>query len=204
MIVRSNFMTPDGDLIPQLGFHIVNHRTPLPNRWGGWYVTGNYTTPPYGGIGHMGNVTTSVHPTSGPVTTSNEVFIRWLDSAPEVRGYISTDSDIAALMVFDHQMHAINLLTRLNWEFRVAANATRTASTDVTLRDLVDEVTDYLLLVGEAPPPGRLTPRAEFVKKFTAVAPRDRHGRSFRQAVIEILLDTKDDLPEIFNAVTQP
>ena len=49
------------------------------------------------------------------------MFIDWLNSAPETRGYLSPQSDIVALLVFDHQMRAINLLTRLNWESRVAA-----------------------------------------------------------------------------------
>ena len=33
--------------------------------------------------------------------------------------------DIATLLAFDHQMHAMNLLTRLNWESRVAAERER-------------------------------------------------------------------------------
>ena len=44
-------------------------------------------------------------------------------SAPglDLSAYPLPTSDIAALMVFDHQGHAINLLTRLGWETRVAA-----------------------------------------------------------------------------------
>jgi hypothetical protein len=185
LITRSNFMSADGSVIPQLGFHTVDHRTPLARRWGGWYVTGNYTTPAYGGIGHMGNVTTSVHPISGPVATSNEVFIDWINSAPERRGYPSPDSDIAALMVFDHQVRAVNLLTRLNWESRVAASTGAPNFAGGTLRELVDELTDYLLFVDEVPPPARLTPRPGFARYFAAAAPMDRHGRSLRQLDLE-------------------
>jgi hypothetical protein len=185
LITRSNFMSADGSVIPQLGFHTVDHRTPLPHRWGGWYVTGNYTSPPYGGIGHMGNVTTSVHPVSGPVTTSNEVFIDWINSAPERRGYPSPESDIAALMVFDHQVRAVNLLTRLNWESRVAASTGAADFAVGTLRGLVDELTDYLLFVGEERPPAKLTPRPGFATHFTGTGPRDRQGRSLRQLDLE-------------------
>jgi hypothetical protein len=180
MIARSNFVDADGGLLPQLGSHIVNHRTPLPNRWGGWFVTGNYPTLPYSGVGHLGNVTIAVHPTSGPVTTSNEIFIEWLNSAPEPRGYPLTDSDIAALMLFDHQMHAINLLTRLNWDARVAIAAGHQAAAERTVRELVDELADYLLFVDEAPPPGQIVPRPSFAQWFTAAGPRDRQGRSLR------------------------
>jgi hypothetical protein len=128
--------------MPQLGIEAVDHRTPLLQRWGGWYVTGDYTPAPYGGIVHMGNVTTDGNRSSGPVITSNEIFIQWLNSAPETRGYPSAESDITSLMVFDHQVRAINLLTRLNWETRVAASAGPPGFAGEPLRALVEELTD--------------------------------------------------------------
>jgi hypothetical protein len=186
MITRSNFTHDSGATIPQLGFHIVDHRTPLTQRWGGWFVTGDYDTPPYGGVGHMGSVTTTIHPTRGDVAaTSNEVLLRWLDEDIDGRGYPSHESDIAALMVFDHQMRAINLLTRLNWEARVASYDGRTALSTDGLRELVDEFVDYLLFVGAAAPPARLTPRAGFAAAFTAAGPRDSRGRSLRDLDLE-------------------
>jgi hypothetical protein len=117
--------------------------------------------------------------------TSNEVLLRWLDSDVVGRGYPSHESDIAALMVFDHQMRAINLLTRLNWEARVASYDGGTDFSAGRLRELVDEFADYLLFVGEAPPPARLTPRAGFAAAFTAAGPRDSRGRSLRELDLE-------------------
>src|SRR5690606_10196914 len=117
--------------------------------------------------------------------TSNEVFVRWINSEPATLGYMSADSDIAALMVFDHQMHGINLLTRLNWEYRVAA---RSGSVDLTqglVADLVRELADYLLFVDEAPPPARVIPSDAFARAFTAAGPRDGQGRSLRELDLE-------------------
>jgi hypothetical protein len=188
MLVRSTFPAADGSLMPQLGTETVNHRTPILDRWGGWYVTGTYFAPPYGLIGHRGDVTASVHAASGALITSTEVFTRWLDSEPEARGYPSRDSDIAALMVFDHQMHAINLLTRLNWEARVAALNGGVDFSAGALRALVDELTDYLLFVDEVAPPARITPRPGFAERFTAAGPSDRQGRSFRQLDLDTRL----------------
>src|SRR5262249_36126554 len=94
--------------------------------------------------------------------------------APETRGYLSGASDIVALLVFDHQMHAINLLTRLNWESRAGAAET-------TLRRLERELADYLLFVGEVPPSAALTPVPGFAKSLETRAPKDRLGRSFGQ-----------------------
>jgi hypothetical protein len=181
MIHRSNFLDTAGDVMPMLGAHSVDHRTLVTSRWGGWFVTGNYIKPPYDGTAHLGNITISGQSPAGPVTSSNEVFIDWLNAAPETRGYPSGESDIAALMVFDHQMHAMNLLTRLNWESRVAASGGRPDFLRGPLADLVGELSDYLLFVDEAPPPGRVTPRTEFAERFTAAGPRDRRGRSLRE-----------------------
>src|SRR6185295_2155473 len=97
-------------------------------------------------------------------------------------------SDIASLLAFDHQSHAINLLTRLHWESRVAAAAGRPDYTTGLLRELVDDTADYLLFVGEARPPARIVPRAGFAQAFAAGAPRDRAGRSLRDLDLEARL----------------
>ena len=44
------FTEATGRTRPQLGSAIVDHRTPLEQRWGGWYVTGTH-----GRARHMGN-----------------------------------------------------------------------------------------------------------------------------------------------------
>jgi hypothetical protein len=182
LITRSNYTNASGDTIPQLGFHIVDHRTPLSQRWGGWFVTGKYDLAPYGGVTHLGNVATAMHPVhEAAAGTSNEVLFEWMATDAAALGYASHDSDIAALMVFDHQARAINLLTRLNWETRVAMHLGTVDFSDGNLRERVDELVDYFLFVDEAPPPGRLTPQAGFATHFTAAGRRDSMGRSLRQ-----------------------
>jgi hypothetical protein len=59
-------------------------------------------------------------------------------------------------MVFDHQMHMMNLITRVGWNFRLAkylqnATAKRNETGERQLRDDVNEFVDYLLFVDEAP-----------------------------------------------------
>ena len=176
IIVRSNTVDDDGNVMPQFGSYDVNHETPHPDRWGGWFVTSHGLAAPYAQRGHTGNITFS-----GRGNTSNQVFVDWVNSSPETRGYLSSSSDIVALLVFDHQMHAINLLTRLNWESRVASRNDHASVSDGTLRDLVNELADYLLFVGEAPPAVPLTPRPGFVERLESRTPKDRHGRSLGQ-----------------------
>ncbi len=45
MMVTSNFTAPDGMTLRELGGYDTDHRTPLEQRWGGWYVTGKLACP---------------------------------------------------------------------------------------------------------------------------------------------------------------
>ena len=175
IIARSNTVGEDGNVMPQFGSENVNHRTAHSDRWGGWYVTSEAVTP-YGQRAHAGNITST-----GREITSNHVFVEWMRSAPDTRGYLSPYSDIVALLTFDHQMHAINLLTKLNWESRVAASNGEANAPGGTLRASIDELADYLLFVGEAPPSAPLDPVPAFAEYLAARTPTDRHGRSLGQ-----------------------
>ena len=103
LIARGNIVADDGSVRPQTASHDVDHQTRHPGRWGGWYVTSEDAAPRYQQLAHLGNITFS-----GKGDTSNQVFVDWMNSAPETRGYLSASSDIAGLLVFDHQMHASN------------------------------------------------------------------------------------------------
>ena len=182
IIARSHTVGGDGNTVPQFGVEAVNHQTAHSDRWGGWFVTSEALTP-YGQRAHAGNITVS-----GGGTTSNQVFVEWMRSAPETRGYLSPSSDIIALLVFDHQMHAINLLTKLNWESRVAASAGEAGVPDGTVGALADELADYLLFTGEAPPSVPLEPVPAFAAYLAARTPKDHRGRSFGQLDAETRL----------------
>jgi hypothetical protein len=112
-----------------------------------------------------------------------------LEGRFDLTGYLSPYSDVVALMVLEHQTHAINLLTRLGWEARLAAFEQRTGALARPGRDTpsarvqgaVDELVDYLLFVDEAPLPGTISGSSGFAQKFSARGPRDQTGRSLRQ-----------------------
>jgi hypothetical protein len=176
MIARSNTIDEDGNIVPQTGSQNVNHQTPHPDRWGGWFVTSEDAAPPYAQMAHRGNITFS-----GRGDTSNQIFVDWLNSSPDTLGYASSSSDIVGLLLFDHQMHAINLLTRLNWESRVAAAGSGAGALNSTVRRLADELADYLLFADEAPPLAPLTPPKALAASLEARTPPDRLGRSFGQ-----------------------
>jgi hypothetical protein len=99
-------------------------------------------------------------------------------------------SDIVALMVFEHQMHMMNLIARVAWEFRIAAALEKTTGKrnegiDRQLREATNELVDYLLFVDEAPLPGKIQGTSGFAEKFAAQGPHDGQGRSLRQFDLE-------------------
>ena len=50
-LVRSVYPAPDGRMILKAGTYLTDHTSPLPERWGGWYVTGKH-----GAQRHLGNL----------------------------------------------------------------------------------------------------------------------------------------------------
>ena len=150
------------------------HTRPLDQRWGGWYVTGNP-----GGVHHLGNVDQAdflKNPgarSPAPLTSVATVF--------DTTGYLTPHSDVAALMVFEHQMQMMNLLARLGWETRVAKHEGRLDAEGAVLRDKVEQVVDYMLFVDEAPLQSRIEGSGQFATVFSKRGPRDRKGRSLYQ-----------------------
>jgi hypothetical protein len=176
ILVRSMFTEGTGRTRPQLGSSIVDHRTPLAQRWGGWYVTGTH-----GSARHMGNamVTQAMERGDEAITEHTLNRTTLIDRISSGALPLPT-SDIVALMVFDHQGHAMNLLTRLNWETRVAAADGVADFSKGDLRELVHDLVDYFLFVDEPALPSPVKGVSAFADVFSAAGPRDTRGRSLR------------------------
>jgi len=180
MLARSVFVTPGGLQLPGSGSYDPDDRTPFRLRWGGWYVTGTH-----GSMRHMGNAMfTSVENRDAAI--SDETLNRTsLEGLFDGRGYPSADSDIVALMVFQHQSRLINLITRVGWDARVAANQGRADFASGPLREAVSEVVDSLLFVDEEPLTDTVKGTTRFAEIFAAQGPADSRGRSLRQLDLE-------------------
>jgi len=143
----------------------VDHRTPYVNRWGGWFVTGAEAS-----VTHLGNQPLLQPERIGPVA----IPLATVDGQFDTTGYPLATSDVAALLVLEHQSQAANMITRLGWEARVGdAERTRIAA---------QLLADYLLFADEAPLPASLTAGpSPFAAQFAARGPFDRHGRTLRE-----------------------
>jgi hypothetical protein len=185
MLSRSVYVTPAGGPINPLGAHLMDHRTPFAERWGGWYVTGKTGT-----MLHLGNAFVSDVDKPESIVTDATLNLETLKGKFETDAYLSPQSDVVALMVFNHQMHMMNLITRVGWDYRLAAalEADTGKPNDVIekqLRDDAAEFVDYLMFVSEAPLPNKIEGVSGFAEKFASLGPNDSKGRSLRQFDLE-------------------
>ncbi len=180
MLARSVFITPEGLPLGQFGSYDADDRTPFQKRWGGWYVTGTH-----GAMHHMGNATVTNAEHREAMISDRTLNRTSLDGLFDAHGYMTAHSDLAALMVFQHQAHMTNLITRVGWDARMAAREPRTDPSSGRLRDAVGELVDYLLFIDEAPLTAAIAGTSGFAERFAAQGPADARGRSLRQLDLE-------------------
>ena len=154
----------------------MDHRTPIEDRWGGWYVTGAQVP-----AKHIGNVPV-LHVPRSYVRADLAPKLASASAAFDAAAYLTPHSDVVALMVLNHQTHATNLLIRLGWQTRIAAHrsATKPAVSPSAARDAAIELADYMLFADEAPLPSPVAGTSGFANDFAARGPRDDKGRSLR------------------------
>jgi hypothetical protein len=174
LLVRSIPTAADGTTLQWLGNFTTDHRSPLDERWGGWFVTGSH-----GAMRHLGNLTIADRRAQELPAWKAERTLKTLEGRFDTGDYLSPHSDIVALLVFDHQARLANLLTRVGWEARIATHDGREPGADITVREGVRELVDYMLFVGEAPIDG-IRGTSGFAERFSAAGPRDSKGRSLR------------------------
>ena len=176
-VIRSIGTDLTGEIDAQNEFSTIDHCTPLAERWAGWYVTGQHGTQ-----AHRGNLI-------GP-----EAFA-WFEKEPLHRGnlrslgeffdekkFLERGSDIVAHLVLDHQVKMHNYIARLNYETQTM---TSTYGHIRYLKNQENAFLRHLLFTEEAPLTGRISGNPAFTQSFTALGPRDAHGRSLRDFDLE-------------------
>ena len=153
LLTFSTLPMPDDPNAYAVGW-VTDHRSPLEERWGSWYVTG---APP--SMRHLGNTTEPIEYVPG-ASTDPTPALDTLEGLFDLTGYPTPYSDLVALLVLEHRTHMTNLLVRMGWEARVADyEAARAgqppADQAAAIRDTAVELVDYLLFVDEAPLPAR-------------------------------------------------
>lgn len=197
VLLRSVYPTTRGTLVPGARTFITDQDSPLSERWGGWYVTGELAD-----AAHMGNAVVpddQATGTAGAVGGSLVTKLAPLTQSFDVKDYLSPQSDVVAHLVLAHQTQMHNLITLTNYKTRLAlysridhsANATPQPS-DTPLSEATrqqferpaEQLLRYMLFSNEA----HLTAAAKvhvgatsaFAQEFSSRGPRDSQGRSLR------------------------
>ena len=173
--VGSSFPKPDGTPNFSAGYTAVDHRIPLEQRWGGWFVSG--TT---GSVPNRGNAIAPDPENPTELDTSDSHNLTSLASKVNLDGYLAQTSDIVALMVLEHQTRMTNLIIRVGWETRIAEHDGKLGESTARLDDAIDEMVAYMLFAEETPLKEPVTGVSTFTKTFPQRGPRDKQGRSLR------------------------
>ncbi|MCP4192537.1 MAG: hypothetical protein GY768_18135 [Planctomycetaceae bacterium] len=188
--VRSVLPNPDGTIDPKRKSHVTDHKSPLAERWGGWYVTGKH-----GEMEHMGNAVVR----NGQLLPANNGNQTDLKKFFYTKNWLTPHSDIVALMVLEHQTQMQNTFTLANFTIRRAQHehngayglggpetnktAAREATRELELRTKLaaKKIVDYMLFVDEAKVTSEVQHATQFASDFASRGPTDKSGRSLRK-----------------------
>lgn len=175
-LVRS-FATDENGVQDLLsGGEVITHRTPLAERWGGWFVTGQH-----GAQLHRGNLLGSgdyARQQKEPNFVGNRGSLGDIPSRFDVGRYPKDTSDIVALMVMEHQAHMHNFLTRLQYEATIQLKAYGHCN---YIKSPLEAFLRYLLFTEETPLTAPIAGSPEFTAAFQKEGVRDSKGRSLRE-----------------------
>ncbi len=187
-LVRSMYVMSSG--MPHYGAGTFNtdQTSPLSERWGGWYVTGTH-----GKIRHMGNVYSNDRYKPEELDREAGANVTDLSELFPVEKYVTSHSDIVALMVLEHQLQMQNYLTLASHEARRSAHHDQVMNealerpadhvSDTTARRIqnaAEKVVRHMLMVDEAPLEDAIEGTSRFAEEFQAKGPKDSKGRSLR------------------------
>jgi hypothetical protein len=195
LMIRSVYSDERGLPILRAGTHLTTHESPLKERWGGWYVTGQH-----GQQTHMGNMLWEEGDDDEPQPAIQDPCLNIADVSDrfDASAYPSPHSDIVALMVLEHQVQMHNLITRANFQTRLALRdekamnealgrpaGERLDSTFSRIKSAADPLIKYMLFDKESPLTAPIAGSTTFAKDFAARGPFDSQGRSLRQFDLE-------------------
>jgi len=189
-LVRSVYPDVTGFPITSAGTVLVGHHTPINQRWGGWYVTGNS-----GSAHHRGNQAAIELP-NGDAQLDPALGSNVTDLSPyfDTTRYLEPTSDIVALMVLEHQVVMHNLLTQggsVVHERIIAAQAlanyldkpfvpAESETLQIVINSNVKRIVEHLLYCSETQLQDPIVGGDAFQQAFRANRREDSLGRSLK------------------------
>jgi hypothetical protein len=163
-------------------------RTPIRDRWAGWYVTGQH-----GEQQHLGNILAEPGEDPENLASLRRGNLATLQGLFDTRAYLTDKSDIVALLVFEHQAHIAGFITRANFKSRTLlarhglepSGAARWSAlpTEVQkpLKSMLESLVRGLLFVESTTLEDHIASTSGYDRWFEAQGPRDPKGRSLRE-----------------------
>ena len=172
----------------------TSDQTPLRERWGGWFVSGQT-----GSQVHLGNLPISGEAKLTALSDAQRRNLQSLEGLLDTKPYISNKSDVVALMVLEHQTIMQNLMTRASIKLRTVlprleggqmpqSADTLSARGQTTLQALLEPLLRQMLFVDAVQFTQPIRGSAGFEQVFEARGPRDGQGRSLRQLDLQTAL----------------
>ncbi|MEZ5303608.1 MAG: hypothetical protein R3F11_23645 [Verrucomicrobiales bacterium] len=180
LTVNSRYTMRDGRPLRSARPSFSGHGAEIGQRWGGWFVTGESE-----GLAHLGNAFASGRGTEVIPAGDLGEFID-----PDLLPF-GNQSDIAAMLLHDHQVGAINRLIEANYRIRTALYNVESdlpvaerplSGTDLEMaREHGDRLLEYLFFAGEAPlPESGIAAEPQFARAFAANRKPDARDRSLK------------------------
>jgi len=178
LVVRSVRTNENGKPISQVQNFVSGHNNPLPQRWGGWYVTGTHE-----GDNHLGNGYYAVErPTDENLKKNSNITD--LKSRFDTTQYPTPFSDTVALLVLDHTVRMQNFITEAQYETVIAQKERKDPKIKLVdnsnwrIKNAGESLLNYMLFRDEAALHGKITGTSGFQEAFSKFGPRDKMGRS--------------------------
>jgi len=187
-LVRSAFVAADGQPHFGAGTFTIDHTSPFDQRWGGYYVSGTH-----GQMRHMGNAISPNRQEPEAIDREAGANVTDLSTLVDLEPYLTSHSDLVALMVLEHQTQMQNMFTLASFETRLAqhhdgimndalgrADDYVSDSTKRRIASAGDKLLEYLLFKDEFQLTSPVSGSSEFTREFAKRGLRDSQGRSLR------------------------
>jgi hypothetical protein len=200
-LLSSVLADPEGEIVTHEVSIISDTSTPLNRRWGGMYVTGLHGDQETLGnfviddVSKLANLNLAIN--------GNKVELsEYIDTTP----YISSGSDIVALLVLEHQIELQNRLIRMSYESRTRLFQEGDIN-EQTLAELGKPFLESMFMLNEVALTETVSGTSGFTEYFQSLGPFDSQGRSLRELDLEsrtfkypfsyqIYSDAFDSLPD--------
>ena len=181
LLMMSVLTAPSGSAL-RVPAVLTTDKSPMNERWGGWYVTGTH-----GAQRHLGNMTVR---SAGPDTGTIKDYIPRLNldaganitdltTRFDAKPYLSPNSDIVALMLLAHQTHVHNLITLATYEVQEAIRL-HPENTEKLVKEDGDLLVGAMLFSGASPFTEPINGTSGFAAEFSSKGLRNSHGRSLK------------------------